>query len=66
VSAAGRPPGDVSRAVGEMFDAHANVIHQYAARRLGPDAAEDVVAEVFAIALDRFHTFTPLKGTERG
>lgn len=49
-----------------MFDAHANAIYAYVARRLGRDVAQDVVADVFAIALDRFHTFSPLKGTERG
>jgi RNA polymerase sigma-70 factor (ECF subfamily) len=28
-----------------LFDRHAPAIHRYAARRLGPDAADDLVAE---------------------
>ncbi|SDQ58519.1 RNA polymerase sigma factor [Thermostaphylospora chromogena] len=33
-----------------LFDRHADEIYRYAARRLGPEPAEDVVAEVFLIA----------------
>ncbi|SEL70878.1 RNA polymerase sigma-70 factor, ECF subfamily [Nonomuraea pusilla] len=33
-----------------LFDRHADEIHRYAARRLGPELAEDVTAEVFLVA----------------
>ena len=33
-----------------IFDRHADEIYQYAARRLGPDAAPDVVSDVFLAA----------------
>ncbi|WP_328540542.1 RNA polymerase sigma factor [Streptomyces sp. NBC_00344] len=33
-----------------LFDRHAPTIHQYVARRLGRDAADDVTAETFLIA----------------
>lgn len=36
-----------------LFDRHAPAIHSYVARRLGPDAADDVTAEVFLIAFQR-------------
>jgi RNA polymerase sigma factor (sigma-70 family) len=35
---------------GGIFDRHAPAIHRYAARRLGPDAADDLVAETFLLA----------------
>ncbi|WP_406419565.1 sigma-70 family RNA polymerase sigma factor [Streptomyces sp. NBC_00873] len=34
----------------EVFDRHAPAIHQYVARRLGSDAADDVTAETFLTA----------------
>lgn len=36
-----------------LFDRHAPAIHRYAARRLGPDAADDLVAETFLLAFAR-------------
>jgi RNA polymerase sigma factor (sigma-70 family) len=36
-----------------LFDRHAPVIHSYVARRLGPDAADDLTAEVFLVAFQR-------------
>ncbi|MFC6540648.1 RNA polymerase sigma factor [Nonomuraea salmonea] len=35
---------------GAVFDAHYAEIHRYASRRLGPQAADDVCAETFALA----------------
>ena len=35
---------------GAVFDRHAASIHGYIARRLGRDAADDLVAEVFLVA----------------
>jgi RNA polymerase sigma factor (sigma-70 family) len=36
-----------------LFDRHAPAIHAYVARRLGPDAADDLVAETFLVAFQR-------------
>jgi RNA polymerase sigma factor (sigma-70 family) len=36
-----------------LFDRHAAPIHRYAARRLGAEAADDVMAETFAVAFQR-------------
>ena len=35
---------------GALFDRHASSIHRYVNRRLGPDAADDIVAETFLAA----------------
>jgi RNA polymerase sigma-70 factor (ECF subfamily) len=36
-----------------LFDRHAEEIHRYAARRLGIEIADDVMAETFAVAFQR-------------
>ncbi|MEV0624215.1 RNA polymerase sigma factor [Nonomuraea sp. NPDC050404] len=41
----------------ELFERHAAVLHRYAVRRLGPDQAEDVVAETFARAFEKRHKY---------
>jgi RNA polymerase sigma-70 factor (ECF subfamily) len=38
---------------GVLFDRHASAISRYIARRLGPDAADDLVAETFLVAFRR-------------
>ncbi|MFF4115217.1 RNA polymerase sigma factor [Streptomyces sp. NPDC001714] len=40
-----------------LFDRHAGAVHRYAARRLGPEAAEDLMAETFVTAFQRRHTY---------
>lgn len=40
-----------------LFDRHADTVHRYAARRLGPEAAEDLMAETFTTAFQRRHTY---------
>jgi RNA polymerase sigma factor (sigma-70 family) len=40
-----------------LFDRHAPAIHSYIARRVGPDAADDLAAEVFLIAFQRRRTY---------
>jgi DNA-directed RNA polymerase specialized sigma24 family protein len=59
-SEAGRNVGDdatlIARSLevpeffGALFDRHAPAISRYIARRLGPDAADDLVAETFLVA----------------
>ncbi|WP_433227290.1 RNA polymerase sigma factor [Microtetraspora malaysiensis] len=41
----------------ELFDRHAAVLHRYVVRRLGPDQAEDVVAETFTRAFEQRHKY---------
>ena len=41
---------EVPECFGALFDRHAPAISRYIARRLGPDAADDLVAETFLIA----------------
>ncbi|KKX96846.1 RNA polymerase sigma factor [Microbacterium sp. Ag1] len=38
------------RAFAELFDRHAETVGGYAARRLGPDAGEDILSETFLVA----------------
>ncbi|MEU6146678.1 RNA polymerase sigma factor [Streptomyces sp. NPDC047081] len=40
-----------------LFDRHADAVHRYAARRLGAEAAEDLMAETFVTAFQRRHTY---------
>ncbi|MFI9560357.1 RNA polymerase sigma factor [Nonomuraea endophytica] len=40
-----------------LFDRHAAVLHRYVVRRLGPDHAEDVVAEAFTRAFEKRHKY---------
>ncbi|MFI6732499.1 RNA polymerase sigma factor [Nonomuraea sp. NPDC050451] len=42
-----------------LFDRHAPALHRYAARRLGADAAEDVVSETFLAAFEHRHRYQP-------
>jgi RNA polymerase sigma-70 factor (ECF subfamily) len=44
---------------GAVFDRHAAAIHGYIARRLGRDAADDLVAETFLVAFRRRGGFDP-------
>ncbi|KFG00476.1 RNA polymerase sigma70 factor [Streptomyces scabiei] len=40
-----------------LYDRYADTVHRYAARRLGPEAAEDLMAETFVTAFQRRHTY---------
>jgi DNA-directed RNA polymerase specialized sigma24 family protein len=42
---------------GELFDRHAPAIHRYVTRRLGPDVADDLVAETFLTAFRKRAAF---------
>jgi RNA polymerase sigma factor (sigma-70 family) len=43
----------------EVFDRHHVAVHAYAARRAGPDAADDVIADVFLTAFANRKRFDP-------
>ena len=45
------------RAFAELFDRHAGSVGGYAARRLGPDAGEDILSETFLVAFARRKSF---------
>jgi hypothetical protein len=57
---------------GLVFDRHAAAIHGYIARRLGPDPADDLVAETFLVAFrqrggyDRAPAWLPGQGAGQG
>ncbi|MFD3838879.1 RNA polymerase sigma factor [Streptomyces sp. NPDC058642] len=48
-----------------LFDRHAPAIHQYVARRLGRDAADDVTAETFLTAFRIRDRFDPVRAGVR-
>lgn len=54
------------RVVRELFVEHGAAIHRYAARRVGPDLADDVLAETFRRVLESYGSFDPERGTHRG
>jgi RNA polymerase sigma-70 factor (ECF subfamily) len=45
-----------------LFDRHADAVHRYAARRLGGDAADDLMADTFTTAFQQRHRFDPTRG----
>ena len=48
-----------------LFRRHSGALHRYVARRLGTDAAEDVVAEVFLTAFRQRHRYQPSRPDAR-
>jgi RNA polymerase sigma-70 factor (ECF subfamily) len=48
-----------------LFERHGDEIHRYAARRLGPEAAEDVVAETFLTAFRKRGTYDTARPDSR-
>ena len=58
-------PADATSTVRAWFLAHAGDIHSYAARRVGRDLADDVVADTFRHAIESFDGFDSERGGER-
>lgn len=56
---------DLSGTFGRLFDEHAAALHRYLARRVGPSAAEDMVAETFLAALRGRHSYDPARAGVR-
>jgi RNA polymerase sigma-70 factor (ECF subfamily) len=50
---------------GELYARYFADIYRYVTTRLGPDAADDLAAEVFLAAFGRRHTFDPSLGVVR-
>ncbi|GIG67904.1 RNA polymerase sigma factor [Phytomonospora endophytica] len=42
-----------------LFDRHAAALHRYAARRVGPDLADDLVSQTFLTAFANRHRYDP-------
>jgi RNA polymerase sigma factor (sigma-70 family) len=55
-----RPPGFAA-----LFDRHAAAIRRYAAARVGPDTAEDVLAQTFLIAFERRASYDRSRASAR-
>jgi RNA polymerase sigma factor (sigma-70 family) len=55
------PPEDF----GAIYDEHFPDIYRYIAGRLGRDAADDIAADTFVVALRRRHSFDPARGGVR-
>jgi RNA polymerase sigma factor (sigma-70 family) len=58
----GPDPGSV---FGRLFDEHAGSLHAYLARRVGDQAADDLVSETFLAALRQRHTYDPTRAGVR-
>ncbi|CAL9591976.1 hypothetical protein SUDANB95_05214 [Actinosynnema sp. ALI-1.44] len=56
---------DPATAFGLLFDEHAESLHAYLARRVGAQAADDLVSETFLVALQRRHTYDPARAGAR-
>lgn len=48
-----------------LFDRHAPAIHRYVARRLGSDAADDLVADTFLVAFQQREKYDPAHASAR-
>jgi RNA polymerase sigma-70 factor (ECF subfamily) len=59
------PPVEVADLAG-MFHRYSPRLHRYCASRVGPTAAEDVVAETFLVAHERRHRYDPAAGPVSG
>jgi len=51
--------------VERWFDLHVDSIQQYAARRVGADLAQDVVADTFRVAIEKVDSFDARRGDAR-
>jgi RNA polymerase sigma-70 factor, ECF subfamily len=50
---------------GRLFDTYAGQLHRYLARRVGRDAAPDLVSETFLVALNQRHRYDPTRAVVR-
>jgi len=55
----------IGAAAARLYDDHVDAVHALIARRVGPEAAGDIVAEAFEHALRSWDRFDPDRGTER-
>jgi RNA polymerase sigma-70 factor (ECF subfamily) len=57
-------PPSLDTNLARLFDAHAAKLLRYCACRVGPDAAEDLVAQTFLVAVSRSGVYDPTRGSE--
>jgi RNA polymerase sigma factor (sigma-70 family) len=50
---------------GRLFDSHAAALRHYLVRRVGENAAEDLVSETFLVALRQRHRYDPARAAAR-
>ncbi|MFG1697465.1 RNA polymerase sigma factor [Nonomuraea sp. NPDC049309] len=61
----GPPPWSDSERFTALFTDHAPELKHYIIRRLGPEPADDIVAETFAVALQHLASYDRSRGDER-
>jgi RNA polymerase sigma-70 factor, ECF subfamily len=61
----GDPPLRPAERFDEVFDRHFAEIYRYAAKRLGPDAAEDIAAQTFLEAFRQRQRYDPARAGVR-
>jgi RNA polymerase sigma factor (sigma-70 family) len=64
-TAEGPPPWSESERFTTLFTDHAPELKHYIIRRLGPEPADDIVAETFAVALQNLASYDRSRGDER-
>jgi RNA polymerase sigma factor (sigma-70 family) len=64
-SEAGTGPVSAAGDFADVYERHFGEIHRYIAGRLGRDAADDIAADTFVIALRKRDGFDPGRGTVR-
>ncbi|MEU5868002.1 RNA polymerase sigma factor [Nonomuraea sp. NPDC047529] len=64
-TAEGPSPWRESERFAVLFTRHAPELKRYVMRRLGPEPADDIVAETFAVALQHLTSYDGGKGSER-
>ncbi|MEU7004290.1 RNA polymerase sigma factor [Nonomuraea sp. NPDC046570] len=64
-AAEGPPPWRESERFATLFTRHAPELKRYVIRRLGPEPADDIVAETFAVALQHLASYDGSRGDER-
>ena len=60
-------PGDPAPAelIGRLYDEHAPALQRYLARRIGPETADDLVAETFLAAMTGYAGYDPSRAPVR-
>jgi RNA polymerase sigma factor (sigma-70 family) len=56
---------DAAATFGWLFDRYADALHRYLTRRVGGATADDLLSETFLIALNRRHSYDPVRSAVR-
>ena len=52
-------------ALAELYDEHARPLHGYLSRRVGPDVADDLVADTFLLLWEHRHRYDPSRASPK-